>query len=222
HDDRGRRQPGPAQGRPLRPDRGRHEAGAGTRPAPTADWARPCSLPAILIWMYGGRRCPHPLADKGMSSTLPASEPQPTQASARVTNDFSIQVATVNGSGSQTANLVLLRAIFQMGVPVSGKNLFPSNIAGLPTWYTIRANHRGYVSRKKEIDFLVAMNPETARDDVMALEPGRAVVYDAPLRLDTLRSDLIFYAVPFDKIVAEVCTEAKLRRLVKNMIYDGI
>jgi 2-oxoglutarate ferredoxin oxidoreductase subunit alpha len=157
-----------------------------------------------------------------MSSTLPASEPLPAQASARVTNDFSIQVATVNGSGSQTANLVLLRSIFQMGIPVSGKNLFPSNIAGLPTWYTIRANHRGYISRKKEIDFLVAMNPETAKDDVMSLEPGRAVVYDAPLKLDALRSDLIFYAVPFDKIVAEVCTDAKLRRLVKNMIYDGV
>jgi 2-oxoglutarate ferredoxin oxidoreductase subunit alpha len=157
-----------------------------------------------------------------MSSTLPASEPQPTQASAHVTNDFSIQVATVNGSGSQTANLVLLRSIFEMGIPVSGKNLFPSNIAGLPTWYTIRANHRGYVSRKKEIDFLVAMNPETARDDVMSLEPGRAVVYDAPLKLDALRSDLIFYPVPFDKIVADVCTDAKLRRLVKNMIYDGV
>jgi 2-oxoglutarate ferredoxin oxidoreductase subunit alpha len=157
-----------------------------------------------------------------MSSTLPASEPQPTQASAHVTNDFSIQVATVNGSGSQTANLVLLRSIFQMGIPVSGKNLFPSNIAGLPTWYTIRANHRGYISRKKEIDFLVAMNPETAKDDVMSLEPGRAVVYDAPLKLDALRSDLIFYPVPFDKIVAEVCTDAKLRRLVKNMIYDGV
>ena len=74
-----------------------------------------------------------------------------------VVNDFSIQVATVNGSGSQTANLVLLRSLFQMGIPVSGKNLFPSNIAGLPTWFTIRANHRGYVSRKKEIDFLVAV-----------------------------------------------------------------
>jgi 2-oxoglutarate ferredoxin oxidoreductase subunit alpha len=144
------------------------------------------------------------------------------RADARVTNDFSIQVATVNGSGSQTANMVLLRAIFQMGVPVSGKNLFPSNIAGLPTWYTIRTNHRGYIGRKKEIDFLVAMNPETAREDVMALEPGRSVVYDEPLKLDTLRSDLVFYPVPFDKIVAEVCTEAKLRRLVKNMIYDGI
>src|SRR5204863_8687746 len=98
----------------------------------------------------------------------------------RIINEFSIQVATVNGSGSQTANLVLLRSLFQMGIPVSGKNLFPSNIAGLPTWYTIRANHRGYIARKKEIDFLVAMNPEPANDDVMSLEPGRAVVYEAP------------------------------------------
>ncbi|MDQ3069252.1 MAG: 2-oxoacid:acceptor oxidoreductase subunit alpha [Acidobacteriota bacterium] len=139
-----------------------------------------------------------------------------------VVNDFSIQVATVNGSGSQTANLVLLRALFQMGVPVSGKNLFPSNIAGLPTWFTIRANHRGYVSRKKEIDFLVAMNPETAKEDTMSLGPNSAVLYDAPLGLDKLRDDLTFYPVPFDKIVAAVCPEAKLRRLVKNMIYDGV
>jgi len=139
-----------------------------------------------------------------------------------VINDFSIQVATVNGSGSQTANLVLLRSIFQMGVPVSGKNMFPSNIAGLPTWYTVRANKDGYVGRKKEVDFLVAMNPETGKEDVMSLEPGRAVLYDEPLKLNALRSDLIFYPVPFDKIVATVCTDAKLRRLVKNMIYDGV
>ena len=139
-----------------------------------------------------------------------------------VVNDFSIQVATVNGSGSQTANLVLLRSLFQMGVPVSGKNLFPSNIAGLPTWFTIRANHRGYVARKKEIDFLVAMNAETAKEDVLSLAPGAAVLYDAPLALDKVRDDLIFYPVPFDKIVAAVCPEAKLRRLVKNMIYDGV
>src|SRR3954463_12288431 len=90
----------------------------------------------------------------------------------RIINDFSIQVATVNGSGSQTANLVLLRSLFQMGVPVSGKNMFPSNIAGLPTWYTIRANKDGYVGRKKEIDFLVAMNVETAREDVLSLQSG--------------------------------------------------
>src|SRR5215218_8688859 len=102
----------------------------------------------------------------------------------RIVNDFSIQVATVNGSGSQTANLVLLRSIFQMGIPVSGKNMFPSNIAGLPTWYTVRANKDGYIARKKEVDFLVAMNAETAKEDVMTLEPGRAVLYDEPLKLN--------------------------------------
>src|SRR5215831_2669327 len=139
-----------------------------------------------------------------------------------VVNDFSIQVATVNGSGSQTANLVLLRSILLMGVPVSGKNMFPSNIAGLPTWYTIRASKRGYIGRKKEVDFLVAMNPETAKEDVLTLEAGAAVVYDDPLKLSGLRNDLVFYPVPFDKLVAPVCPDAKLRRLVRNMIYDGI
>ena len=140
----------------------------------------------------------------------------------RIINDFSIEVATVNGSGSQTANNVLMRSIFQMGVPVSGKNMFPSNIAGLPTWFTIRANKNGYIGRKKEIDFLVAMNAETAREDVLKLDPGAAVLYDAPLKLEELRSDLHFYAVPFDKLVVPVCPEAKLRKLVKNMIYPGI
>ena len=139
-----------------------------------------------------------------------------------VVNDFSIQVATVNGSGSQSANTVLLRTIFQMGVPVSGKNMFPSNIAGLPTWYTIRASKKGYIARKKEIDFLVAMNPETAREDIMSLASGAAVLYDEPLKLNELRSDVTFYAVPYDKICAAVCSESKLRKLVKNMIYVGV
>src|SRR3984885_9597679 len=140
----------------------------------------------------------------------------------RVANNMSIQVATVNGSGSQSSNTVLLRSIFQMGVPVSGKNMFPSNIAGLPTWYTIRANKDGYIARKKEIDFLVAMNPETAHEDVLSLAPGAAVLYDEPLNLRTLRQDLVFYSVPYDKLVAPVCPEAKLRKLVKNMIYVGV
>jgi len=139
-----------------------------------------------------------------------------------VVNDFSIQVATVNGSGSQTANTVLMRAIFQMGIPVSGKNMFPSNIAGLPTWFTIRASKKGYVGRRREVDFLVAMNPETAREDVMKLDRGAAVVYDEPLKLNELRSDVQFYPVPFDKLVAPVCPEARLRKLVRNMIYDGV
>jgi 2-oxoglutarate/2-oxoacid ferredoxin oxidoreductase subunit alpha len=158
-----------------------------------------------------------------MSPTDLAVQEQRAPASRqRVVNDFSIQVATVNGSGSQTANLVLLRSILLMGVPVSGKNMFPSNIAGLPTWYTIRASKQHYIARKKEVDFLIAMNPETAKEDVLTLDPGSAVVYDEPLKLNTLRNDLIFYPAPFDKLVTPVCPDAKLRRLVRNMIYDGI
>src|SRR5688500_3138922 len=103
------------------------------------------------------------------SSDLAVQEAATPPSSRRIVNDFSIQIATVNGSGSQTANLVLLRSIFQMGVPVTGKNMFPSNIAGLPTWYTVRANRHGYVARKKEVDFLVAMNPETGKEDVLTL-----------------------------------------------------
>src|ERR1051325_462317 len=102
------------------------------------------------------------------------SEPLSGQSGHSVINDFSIQVATVNGSGSQTANTVLMRSIFQMGIPVFGKNMFPPNIAGLPAWFTIRASRHGYIGRRKEIDFLVAMNPETAREDVMKLYGGEA------------------------------------------------
>ncbi|SPE36318.1 Pyruvate flavodoxin/ferredoxin oxidoreductase domain protein [Candidatus Sulfopaludibacter sp. SbA3] len=156
-------------------------------------------------------------------STLEVSPAEPSsRQSHSVVNDFSIQVATVNGSGSQTANTVLMRSLFQMGIPVSGKNMFPSNIAGLPTWFTIRASKHGYIGRRKEVDFLVAMNPETAREDVMKLDSGAAVVYDEPLKLNELRSDLHFYPVPFDKLVGPVCPEAKLRKLVRNMIYDGV
>ena len=143
-------------------------------------------------------------------------------AEKRVVNDFSIQVATVNGSGSQSANSVLLKSIFGMGVPVSGKNLFPSNIAGLPTWYTIRASKDGYVARRKYIDLLVAMNPETAREDILAL-PGHGVaIYDESLNLKQYRDDVVCYPVPFDKITAAVCPEAKLRKLVRNMVYVGV
>jgi 2-oxoglutarate ferredoxin oxidoreductase subunit alpha len=157
-----------------------------------------------------------------MSVTVAEQETAARAASERIVNDFSIQIATVNGSGSQTANLVLLRSIFQMGVPVSGKNMFPSNIAGLPTWYTVRASSKGYIARKKEVDLLVAMNAETAKEDVLTLTAGAAVIYDEPLKLNALRSDLIFYPVPFDKLIAPVTTDAKLRRLVRNMIYDGV
>ncbi|MGB8539202.1 MAG: 2-oxoacid:acceptor oxidoreductase subunit alpha [Acidobacteriaceae bacterium] len=145
-----------------------------------------------------------------------------TPTSKRIINDFSIQVATVNGSGSQSANLVLLKSIFGMGIPVSGKNLFPSNIAGLPTWYTIRASKQGYVARRREIELLVAMNAETAREDILSLPAGGAAIYDESQNLKQYRDDVICYPVPFDKLTAAVCPEAKLRKLVRNMIYVGV
>jgi len=142
-------------------------------------------------------------------------------AQRRVANDFSINVATVNGSGSQSANSVLLKSIFGMGVPVSAKNLFPSNIAGLPTWYTIRASKDGYVARKRDAEVLVALNPDTAREDALALPVGGVAIYEEKLDLKQYRDDIVCYPVPFDKIAAAVCPEAKLRKLVKNMVYVG-
>jgi 2-oxoglutarate ferredoxin oxidoreductase subunit alpha len=140
----------------------------------------------------------------------------------RTVNDFSIQIATVNGSGSQSANSILLRSIFRMGVPVSGKSLFPSNIAGLPTWFTIRVSKYGWVARKHEIDILIAMNPERSHEDVLSLSPGAVVIFDEPLKLDTLRSDVTFYSVPFDHLTAATGAEPKIRKLVKNMVYVGV
>ena len=154
------------------------------------------------------------------SSVKSDTQQQPSKAT--IVNDFSIQIATVNGSGSQSANSVLLRSIFRMGIPVSGKNLFPSNIAGLPTWYTIRASKDGYVARKKEIDLLIAMNPETMKEDMLSLPPGAAAIYEESSNLAQYRDDVACYPVPFDKLTAAVCPEAKLRKLVKNMIYVGV
>jgi 2-oxoglutarate ferredoxin oxidoreductase subunit alpha len=139
----------------------------------------------------------------------------------RVINDFSINVATVNGSGSQSANSVLLKSIFGMGVPVSGKNLFPSNIAGLPTWYTIRASKDGYVARKRDAEVLVALNPDTAKQDTLALPTGGVAIYEEKLNLKQYRDDVVFYPVPLDSITAAICPEAKLRKLVRNMVYVG-
>ena len=140
----------------------------------------------------------------------------------RVVNDFSINVATVNGSGSQSANSILLRSIFNMGVPVSGKNLFPSNIAGLPTWYLIRASADGWVARKSESDLLIAMNLETVHEDIRKLSAGAAVIYDEAFSLPDQRDDITYYPVPFDRLVAATGAEMKVRKLVKNMVYVGV
>src|SRR6201996_6530087 len=162
------------------------------------------------------------LAAGAEGGTLSKPDTQQQSPQGAIVNDFSIQIATVNGSGSQSANSVLLRSIFRMGIPVSGKNLFPSNIAGLPTWYTIRASKDGYVARKKEIDILIAMNPETSREDMLSLPAGAVAIYEETANLKQFRDDVLCYPVPFDKLTAAACPEAKLRKLVKNMIYVGV
>ena len=157
-----------------------------------------------------------------MSRTNVLTRPEKASSAAQeVVNDFNIQIATVNGSGSQSSNNVLMRSIFQMGVPISGKNLFPSNIAGLPTWFTIRASKRGYVGRKKENDILIAMNPQTAREDIESLEPGGVVIYEEKLRLFQIRDDVSFYPIPFSQLAGEVVRDTRLRKLVANMVYVG-
>jgi 2-oxoglutarate ferredoxin oxidoreductase subunit alpha len=139
-----------------------------------------------------------------------------------VVNDFSIQVATVNGSGSQTANTVLLRAIFQMGIPVSGKNLFPSNIAGLPTWFTIRASRDGWIARHARTDVMVIMNPETVAQDVAAVGAGGVIVVNDQIKLPPVADDRVVYTVPMKTLTEGVTTDVKLRKLVINMIYVGV
>jgi 2-oxoglutarate ferredoxin oxidoreductase subunit alpha len=163
-----------------------------------------------------------------MSSVLTEAAAGAGASSGVVVNDFSLQVATANGSGSQTANSVLMRSIFQMGVPVSGKNLFPSNIQGLPTWFTIRASRDGYIGRKRELDVLVCMNPETAEEDVREVRAGAHVVYEKKLGLENpgkKRDDVTYYPVPFSELVVKITAapeHAKLRKLIVNMVYVGV
>lgn len=137
-------------------------------------------------------------------------------------NDFTIEVGTVNGSGSQTANNVLMRSIFQMGVPVTGKNMFPSNIAGLPTWFQIRVSAKGYQARKAGVDLLICMNPESVSEDLQKLNPGGIAILDEALPVNDTLSDRQIFKVPFQSLVVSVCPDAKLHKLVKNMIYVGV
>jgi 2-oxoglutarate ferredoxin oxidoreductase subunit alpha len=137
-------------------------------------------------------------------------------------NEFNLHVATINGSGSQTANNTLLRAIFQMGVPVSGKNLFPSNIAGLPTWFTIRVNEGGYVARQNRNDVLIALNPETSVQDIAAMEPGSVILISEGVPAPKVPDGAISYVIPFHKLVEPIVPDAKLRKLVVNMVYVGV
>jgi len=138
-------------------------------------------------------------------------------------NDFAIKLANVNGTGSASANGLLMQAIFRMGIPVSGKNLFPSNIQGLPTWYEIRVNHKGYTARALDYDLMVAMNSQTYAKDVREVREGGTVLYDStwPLDASLKRDDVTFLGVPFAQLCNENFQEPRERILMKNIAYAG-
>ena len=141
----------------------------------------------------------------------------------KIVNDFSITVGTVNGSGSQTANTTILRSLFKMGIPVSGKNLFPSNIQGLPTWYTIRVNKDGFTARREEHEIVVCMNPQSFAQDLADVSPGGVFFYDDNIRLDITRDDIYTYAMPVKEIMRDQKdVPSNLKDLVANMVYVGI
>jgi 2-oxoglutarate ferredoxin oxidoreductase subunit alpha len=141
----------------------------------------------------------------------------------KVVNDFSIIVGTKNGSGSSTANNTILRAIFKMGIPVSGKNLFPSNIQGLPTWYTIRVNKDGFIARREEQEIVIAMNPDSFARDLAAVAPGGAFFYADDIKQPITRADIAVYPMPVKQLVrSDPNVPADFRDLVGNMIYVGV
>jgi len=139
-------------------------------------------------------------------------------------NDFVLNVATVNGSGSQSSNTIILKSLFRMGIPTGGKNLFPSNIAGLPTWFSIRANKSGYIARKKEIDMTIAMNLQTIAEDIKEIRSGGVFFYNEDLKFDRvlLRKDVTNYGIPFRQIVDGVTKSVKMKKFLTNMVYVGV
>ena len=140
----------------------------------------------------------------------------------KVINDFSITIATVNGSGSQTANVTLLRALFKMGIPVSGKNLFPSNIQGLPTWYTIRVSKDGFTARRDETEVMVTLNPASFSRDLASVQPGGAFFYSDDIKLPIGRKDISVYAMPVKALARAADVSPSLRDYIANMVYVGI
>jgi 2-oxoglutarate ferredoxin oxidoreductase subunit alpha len=147
---------------------------------------------------------------------------KPMQRRLSGVNEFSINIGTINGSGSQTANLTILRSIFKMGIPVSGKNIFPSNIQGLPTWYKIRVSQSGFAGRRKEADIVVAMNPKTFTADQYDLVQGGLFLYDNDIKVPIDRDDMILVPMPIKDILKEAKPHRDLRKLVANMIYVGV
>ena len=156
-----------------------------------------------------------------MVVTLP-TEHQHSVPQQHVVNDFAFVVATANGSGSQTSNNVLVKTLFDMGIPVNGKNLFPSNIKGLPTWYTIRASKDGYTARRATTEIVVAYNRDTAAEDIANLPKGGVCIIPADWKWGRTRDDIVWYEVPVKEIMAKTQIEADFRKRVENMTYVGV
>lgn len=157
-----------------------------------------------------------------MALVQPTADAQSPSASNPIVNDFCITFSTINGSGSATANTTVLRALFRMGIPVSGKNIFPSNIQGLPTWYTIRVSKDGYIGRVEEDDIVIAMNPATFTREVESLKPGGVLLYPDDFRAEITRNDIVTYQMPVKKLVKESDTPNNLRDYIANMVYVGV
>src|SRR5215469_8712976 len=136
-------------------------------------------------------------------------------------NNFTIVAATVNGSGSQTANNCLLRALFKMGIPVSGKNIFPSNIQGLPTWFSIRASEDCFTARRETAEIVVALNRQTAADDIAGVAAGGVVIYPSEWKLSEDRGDIVYYSLPVQQMAKDSGASADMRPYVANMVYVG-
>jgi 2-oxoglutarate ferredoxin oxidoreductase subunit alpha len=152
------------------------------------------------------------------------SGPRTDQTGARgpIVNDFAMMVATKNGSGSQTANQTLIRSLFKMGIPVNGKNLFPSNIKGLPTWYTIRVSKDGYTARRATTEIAVTYNQDTAAEDIQNLPPGGVVVIPTEWKWGQSRQDIIYYEVPAKDIMGEFDIPSDFKERVYSMTYVGV
>ena len=158
-----------------------------------------------------------------------SNAPAPAKSSARpariqATNDFVVKFANVNGSGSASANELFARSILRMGVPVSPRNIFPSNIQGLPTWYEVRVTEQGHLGRRGGVDLMVAMNPQTWEKDIAEIEPGGYLMYDStkPIAASKLRADINLIGVPLTEIAASKYVDAKERQLLKNIMYVGV
>ena len=157
-------------------------------------------------------------------STAPADRPAPLGAGVRERiNDFAFRIATVNGTGSASANSLLMQAIFRMGIPISGKNVFPSNIQGLPTWYEIRVSRHGYTARMPRFDLVVALNPATYARDVADVHAGGWLVYDSswPMDASLARADITMLGVPFGEMCRQAFGGDRERTLMRNIAYVG-